>query len=119
MAVGGKSLNVKVAAENNDHVGGEVWLCPLMKAVAVEIGRGENRGRTVTYHNVVRRWIKLGDWTGADASWTVPMSDIKADDIDGAAVMVQDGTHEKPGIVLGAAYTTLDPRGDVLSGVSR
>ena len=29
-----------------------------------QIARGENRGRTVTYHNVVRRWIKLGDWKG-------------------------------------------------------
>ena len=30
----------------------------------VAIGRGENRGQTITYHNVVRRWVKLGDWTG-------------------------------------------------------
>ncbi len=45
-------------------IAGEVWLCPLAKAVPVAIGRGENRGRTITYHNVVRGWIKLGDWTG-------------------------------------------------------
>jgi hypothetical protein len=118
VAVGGKALSVKVPAEDNDHVGGEVWLCPLMKSVPVEIGRGENRGRTVTYHNVVRRWIKLGEWTGADASWTVPMSDIKSDEIDAVAVMIQEGTREKPGIVMGAAFTALEPR-DVLSGVSR
>ena len=29
-----------------------------------QIGRGENHGRTVTYHNVVRHWLKLGDFTG-------------------------------------------------------
>jgi hypothetical protein len=31
------------------------------------------------------------------------MSDIKTDDIDAAAVMVQEGTHDKPGMILGAA----------------
>ena len=25
---------------------------------------GENSGHTITYHNVVRKWIKLGEWTG-------------------------------------------------------
>jgi len=107
LSVGGSSLGVTVAAGEGEHAPAEVWLCPLAKAVAVAIGRGENRGRTVTYHNVVRRWLKLGDWTGSSASWTVPMSDIKGEDIDAAAVMVQDGTHDKPGLVLGAAFTSL------------
>jgi hypothetical protein len=71
--------------------------------VPVEIGRGENLGRTVTYHNVVRRWLKLGDFTGTESAWNVPISDIVADDIDAVAVMVQQGTHDKPGTVLGAA----------------
>jgi hypothetical protein len=75
--------------------------------VAVAIGRGENRGRTVTYHNVVRNWLKLGDWTGTAAAWTVPAVQIGTDGIDAAAVMVQEGTHDKPGIILGAAYTPL------------
>ncbi len=103
MSVGGNNLNVKVAA-GKEHVGGEVWLCPLAQSVPVEIGRGENHGRTVTYHNVVRRWLKLGDYTGTDAVWNVPIADILGDDIDGAAVLVQQGSHEKPGIILGAAF---------------
>jgi len=59
---------------------------------------------------VVRRWVKLGDWTGTDSTWNVPMSEIKTDEIDAAAVMVQEGTHDKPGIILGAAYTPLEPQ---------
>jgi hypothetical protein len=105
LSVGGNSLSVNVTAKGTDRMAGEVWLCPLSRALTVAIGRGENRGRTITYHNVVRRWVKLGDWTGTDATWTVPMSEIKADDIDAAVVMVQDGTHDKPGIILGAAFT--------------
>jgi hypothetical protein len=104
------SLNVTVKAKDGEHATGEVWLCPLARAVAVAIGRGENHGRTITYHNVVRRWVKLGDWSGTDATWNVPMSEFKNDDADAAAVMVQEGTHDKPGPILGAAYTLLEPQ---------
>ena len=103
LAVGGNAVSVKVGAAK-DHVGGEVWLCPLARAVPVDIGHGENHGRTVTYHNVVRRWLKLGDFAGTDAAWDVPLADILDDDIDAAAVVVQQGTHEKPGTILGAAF---------------
>jgi hypothetical protein len=37
----------------------------------------------------------------------VPISQINTDGIDAAAVMVQEGTRERPGIILGAAYTPL------------
>jgi hypothetical protein len=107
VSLGAATLTVNVQSAENAHGTGEVWLCPLSKTVPVAIGRGENRGRTITYHNVVRRWVKLGDWTGAQATWNVPTSDIKADDIDAAVVMVQEGSRDKPGIVLGAAYTPL------------
>ena len=53
------------------------------------------------------RWLKLGDFAGTDAAWDVPLADILDDDIDGAAVLVQQGSHEKPGIILGAAYRPL------------
>jgi hypothetical protein len=107
LSMGGAGLNVKVDSAENEHNAGEVWLCPLTRAVAIAIGRGENRGRTVTYHNVVRGWIKLGDWTGLETAWTVPISQFGSDGVDAAAVMVQEGTHDKPGIVLGAAYSPL------------
>ena len=102
MSPSANSLNVKVAP-GKDHVGGEVWLCPLARAVPVDIGRGENHGRTVIYHNVVRRWLKLGDFAGTEAVWNVPMADILGDDVDAAAVLVQQGSHDKPGVILGAA----------------
>jgi len=110
LTVTGSNLSVTVKAKDGDQSGGEVWLCPLAKTVSVAIGRGENHGRTITYHNVVRRWVKLGDWAGTDSTWNVPMSDIKTGDIDAAAVMVQEGPHDKPGIILGAAFTTLEPQ---------
>ena len=107
MTLNGASLNVSLRSADSDRHAGEIWLCPLAKAVPVAIGRGENRGRTITYHNVVRGWLKLGDWTGSESTWNVPMSQIKTDGIDAAAVMLQEGTRDKPGIILGAAYTPL------------
>jgi hypothetical protein len=104
ISIGGKNLNVKVAG-GKEHVSGEVWLCPLTRAVSVEIERGENRGHTITYHDVVRSWLKLGDYTGAEDTWTVPLAEIAAKEGDAVAVMVQQGTKDKPGIILGTALT--------------
>ncbi len=107
ISMGGGDLTVNVEPAGKQRFSGEVWLCPLERAVQVAIGRGENSGRMVTYHNVVRRWLKLGDWTGAAATWNVPTTEILADRIDGAAVLVQEGTREKPGIILGAAFAPI------------
>lgn len=87
---------------------GEVWLYALTSEIPVKISRGENNGRTVTYHNVCRNWIKLGEWNGKSASWDVPINRIKIDDVDAVAVFVQDGQSEKPGTMLGAAIAALN-----------
>jgi hypothetical protein len=113
LSVGDGALNVKLSSTDTTQISAtqifaEVWLCPLTKAVPVVIGRGENRGRTITYHNVVRKWLKLGNLTGEQSAWSVPLAQIKAEGIDAAAVMVQEGSRDKPGIILGAAYTPLN-----------
>jgi hypothetical protein len=118
ISMGGSGLDVQVDSAKTDHASGEVWMCPLMKAVQVSIERGENHGRTVTYHNVVRSWVKLGDWTGTKIDWNVPLSEIEASEGDAAAVLVQEGTHDKPGIILGAAYYALGQQATVDGGLT-
>ena len=44
---------------------------PSQRKSSVQIGRGENHNQTLTYHNVVRRWIKLGDWNGQAQTFSV------------------------------------------------
>ncbi len=107
LAVNNGTFNVSVSGADKAPAAAEVWLCPLAKAVPVAIGRGENRGRTVTYHNVVRNWLKLGTLSATQSNWNVPIAQIKAEGIDAAAVMVQEGSHDKPGIILGAALTDI------------
>jgi hypothetical protein len=108
MSLAGKQINVSVAASNDPAAShGEVWICSIAKSVPIAISRGENRGQQVIYHNVVRNLLKVGDWTGRPESWTVPLENLTRDGVDGAVVYVQDGSREKPGPMLGAAYTSL------------
>jgi hypothetical protein len=95
------------ARERAEAGGGEVWLCALSGSVSVGIGRGENRGRTITYTNVVRRWIKLGNWNGKSENFTVPIDAIKLDGVDAVAVILQSGSFEKPGAIMGASLASL------------
>jgi hypothetical protein len=100
-------LSVSVAAGNGHVDHGEIWICAISKSVPIHVSRGENRGRELTYYNVVRSWLKVGDWTGKAGSWSVPLENIKSEGVDAAVVYVQDGNRDKPGPMLGAAYTQL------------
>lgn len=108
MSLSGKQLTVSVAAGAEGTSGqGEVWLCSISKAVPISIGRGENRGREVVYHNVVRNLLKVGDFNGSAGSWTIPLDSVMRNGADAAAVLVQGGKSEKPGLMLGAAFKSL------------
>jgi hypothetical protein len=100
-------LNVTVPDVTDARTSAEVWLFGLVRTATIAIWRGENKGRTITYHNVVRRWMKLGDWTGKANSWSIPVQTLKGGSIDEAAVLVQSGTTEKPKAILGAALAAI------------
>src|SRR6201995_5827209 len=109
MTQSGKQITVSVAAANKTHAAshGEVWLCGISKAVPISVGRGEYRGSELTYYKLGRSLVKVGDWNGSPGSWSVPLDSLPHDGVDGAVVLVQDGNRDKPGPMLGAAYTSL------------
>ena len=109
MTQAGKQITVSVAASGKGPAAmhGEVWICSISKAIQIAIGRGENSGHEITYHNVVRNLLKVGDWNGNAGSWTVPLENISREGVDAAVVYVQDGSLDRPGAMLGAAYTSL------------
>lgn len=111
MTRSGGQIKVSVAdaaGKAGEAKGGEVWICAVSKSVPITIARGENRGQRITYHNVVRNVLKVGDWNGKAGSWNVPLENISRDGVDAAVVYVQDGNRDKPGPMLGAAFTTLN-----------
>ncbi|MGH6801274.1 MAG: DUF1223 domain-containing protein [Methylocella sp.] len=93
-------FSVEVAEGGGGPAG--VFALRVARASTVQILRGENAGRSVTYTNVVRAIDKLGDWTGQTATFGVPGV---ARDGEGFIVLVQKGTPERPGAILAAAKT--------------
>lgn len=80
-----------------------VRLVTYSSAATVEIQRGENRGETITYHNVVRSMRPIGMWEGEEMEITLPVHEIMGKDISGCVVLVQEDTDRGPGRILGAA----------------
>jgi hypothetical protein len=109
LTVAGEQISVSIPATKSASTTakGDIWLCPITKDVPVTIGRGENSGNTVTYHNVVRKWIKLGEWTGSAQTFTVPLRDVTSYGADAVAVVIQAGSKEAPTTMLGAALASL------------
>jgi hypothetical protein len=109
LSVDGGTISVSAGEGGQQHPAqGEVWLWGVASAVPVTIRRGENNGRTVTYFNVVRRWLRLGEWHGKKRSWTVPLAEIDGDHVDRVAAIIQSGSAGKPGPILGAGVKPLN-----------
>lgn len=80
-----------------------VILLPVASRQTVQIGRGENSGRTITYANVVRDIIDLGPVGQAERRIEIARKDIAVDRADGFALLLQSGTLEAPATILAGA----------------
>lgn len=78
-----------------------IWLAMYKRAATIAIKRGENSGKSITYHNVVRQMLPLGHWTGKPMQVTLPKSELITQGYDGCVAILQinDG-----GPVIGLAY---------------
>lgn len=76
-----------------------LWLVLYQSAVRVNIGRGENRGRKITYYNVVREMTPAGMWYGKMKTIDLPKSGLRQAGYDGFALLLQQ---ETGGPILGA-----------------
>ena len=76
---------------------------------AVEIKRGENAGRTITYHHSVRDMETVGMWEGKAVTVKLPESVMSAHPGRGCAILLQVvGKDGAPGRILGAAMIEPD-----------
>jgi len=95
---GTAQLDVGAAPENGAHRSGRIWIACYSNAVTVDIGRGENTGREITYTNVVRQLLPAGSWDGQAARYAVTIPRGAA--FDGCAGFLQS---DKSHAMLGAA----------------
>lgn len=70
----------------------------------VEIERGENAGKTITYWNAVSGVQSVGMWHGKPMRVEIPAMELKKRGAAGCAVLLQGiGKNGNPGPILGAA----------------
>ena len=77
-----------------------VWLAVLSKTVEVPITRGENKGKTLIYTNVVRDLIPIGMWHGEPFAVQIERDSFMHGHADRCAVLLQQG---RGGPIVGAA----------------
>jgi hypothetical protein len=101
----GESLDLTVGAGKGEKA--TVWVLSVVKSVPVVIKKGENKGKTITYVNAVRAWTSAAEWDGKPLKTTVRIADLEMAGADTCVVIVQTGTKEMPGPILGAAMISL------------
>ncbi|MDQ0317225.1 DUF1223 domain-containing protein [Amorphus orientalis] len=79
-----------------------IWLGHVVPQVAVAISRGENTGREIVYHNVVRSLRAIGMWKGDEVAIDLPMSELNRDGDGACVVLVQIDAAGGPGPIVGA-----------------
>jgi hypothetical protein len=77
-----------------------VWLMSVMPRVTVQIERGENAGKEVIYHNVVRNLTAAGMWHGKELALSLPVSGVLKGCCKSCVALLQVGT---AGPIIGAA----------------
>ncbi len=98
----GVSVDVPVwRAARSTPVDATLWLVKFTPRVEVQIARGENAGRTIAYHNVVRDFRQVGSWMGEAKSTRLTREALAGCAPGTCAVLLQQGG---TGGILGAAW---------------
>ena len=98
----GETIEISADAANSGK-DATLWVVYFDREKPVKIERGENRGKTITYHNVVRDFSMLGMTKGGKVSVTLPLDEMKRKGFDACAVLLQETTAQgTPGAIVGA-----------------
>ncbi len=81
-----------------------VWLFHMDQKHTVLVKRGENSGKTLNHHNVVRKIEKLGDWKGNSEKIDLDLALIRELGRDSCALVVQQKGY---GDIIAALQITL------------
>jgi hypothetical protein len=100
----GENISVDVGASQGKAT---VWMLSVQSKAEVQIAKGENKGATVTYFNVVRAWRNLGAYTGTPIRTSVPVAELRQNGADAVVVFVQNGGEHSPGAIRNADMLAL------------
>jgi len=77
-----------------------IWLAMVHREFEVKIERGENRGKSIKYVNVVRDLNPIGMWSGKATTHTISREAVSEPGNEFCVVLLQTG---KAGPIIGAA----------------
>ena len=105
LSSGERELRVEIGAAPSDDLrrNATIWVATMVPRAVVDVERGENAGRTITYTNVVRKIVPAGMWQGQPTKLSLPRPAIMAEGTSCVALLQADGM----GPILGASL----PRG--------
>ncbi|AMM86906.1 hypothetical protein AZF01_15955 [Martelella sp. AD-3] len=117
LAAKGDGLNVPVSTQmHGDEVlidigagsgKADVLVVYLKGEEEVAIKEGENKGKTITYRNIVTDVQTVGMWHGSPTRITLPARVLDARESDGCAILLQSTDRAgNPGPILGATLIT-------------
>lgn len=123
LAQGANELYVPITATKNDmnlriEIGEVAPLsAPAVMMIAyfrnrteVNVKRGENRGRALTYMNAVSGMDTIRTWSGEALTKEMPMAELNKHDADNCAILIQStNANGAPGKILGAAVLNKTP----------
>ncbi|TKT83051.1 DUF1223 domain-containing protein [Aquamicrobium sp. LC103] len=99
----GNTLVIETSGGAAGPGGAQILLVYFRPVTPVEIERGENKGRTVTYWNAVSGFHSAGMWHGKASRIELPLSEVYKKGAGGCAVLIQEmGKNGLPGAILGA-----------------
>jgi hypothetical protein len=96
----------RLSVAAGDQGAAAIWLVAFDDHQDVAIERGENRGKTLRYHHVVRELARLENWHGRPIEVGLSLGEIAAAGRDGAAILLQ---RLSDGVILAAARVRFRP----------
>ena len=81
-----------------------IWFAVVQKVAKVPVQQGENKGKTLTYTNIVRELLPVGTWNGKAMNLQLARNAVMRPETEACIVLLQQG---KGGPILGAAWTGL------------
>ena len=99
----GKTLTIDVggASDAEKSPPGTIWLAVVQPEVSVTVSHGENKGKKLTYYNVVRELSPVGMWSGSATTIELPQGTMMSPADERCAVLLQ---REDGGQILAATW---------------
>ena len=98
---GAMTVDVGESQDGGAPIDATVWIAGIQKSGKVNVRRGENGGRSLTYVNIVRQIAPVGMWSGSSKTIRIDPMSIGMDKLDACVALVQMG---RGGPIVGAAW---------------